>query len=99
MQNGPARRRLGVGKTCLSTTVERRGTLWKAAKRAGVSPDTALRARRRDEEFARRVEDARQLFADQLEEDLAAEPGVVGKIVMLKNIAPPSSSRRTSACM
>jgi hypothetical protein len=68
--------------------LEARGTYFKAAKAAGVSDDTVLRERRRDPEFDRRVDEARQLHADQLEEDLTAEPGVVGKIVMLKKFRP-----------
>jgi hypothetical protein len=67
---------------------EQNGTYYKAARAAGVSDDTVLRERRRDPEFDRRVDEARQLHADQLEEDLTAEPGVVGKIVMLKKFRP-----------
>jgi hypothetical protein len=68
--------------------LEAKGTYYKAARAAGVSDDTVLRERRRDPEFDRRVDEARQLHADQLEEDLTAEPGVVGKIVMLKKFRP-----------
>lgn len=67
---------------------QQNGTYYKAARAAGVSDDTVLRERRRDPEFDRRVDEARQLHADQLEEDLTAEPGVVGKIVMLKKFRP-----------
>jgi hypothetical protein len=50
--------------------LEAKGTYYKAARAAGVSDDTVLRERRRDPEFDRRVDEARQLHADQLEEDL-----------------------------
>ena len=76
--------------------VELNGTLYKAARAAGVSDDTVRRERARDAEFDRQVEEARQFHADELEEQLRAEPGVVGRIVLLKKFKPAEYIERQS---
>lgn len=72
--------------------LEQNGTYYKAAHAAGVSDDTVLRERRRDPEFDRRVDEARQLHADQLEEGMIKQAEThgnpVGYIVRLKAIRP-----------
>src|SRR5262249_2770675 len=68
--------------------LEQNGTLYRAARAAGVSDDTVRRERARDPDFDRAADEALQLHADPLEEELGPQPGVVGKIVRLKAIRP-----------
>jgi hypothetical protein len=68
------------------------GTLYKAAKAAGVTSVTAWRHIKADPEFADAVEHARQEYADALEEGMhelfTAKNNVVAGIVMLKGLRP-----------
>jgi len=66
----------------------RQGVRWRAAKYAGVSHDTVVRAERADSVFARQVEDARQAYLDRhalnLNRLAFKKDNVVASIVALK---------------
>lgn len=73
------------------TEYEATGTLWRAAKVAGVSADSVERYRASDQDFAAKVEEARQLYADDLEttmHDQFVKGNVVAGIVLLKKHRP-----------
>jgi hypothetical protein len=64
------------------------GVRWRAARYAGVSHDTVLRAEQADPDFARQVEDARQTYLDShalnLNRLAFKKDNVVASIVTLK---------------
>jgi len=68
------------------------GTLYKAARRAGIDPKTVTRHRDVEPEFDQACKDAFQLAADRYEEDLADQAretgNPVGYIVRLKAMRP-----------
>jgi hypothetical protein len=68
------------------------GGAYKAARAAGVAPSTVWRQCDVDGAFAERMRDAREEFADTLEEGLAADAArtgnPVGRIVLLKKFRP-----------
>jgi hypothetical protein len=70
---------------------EQTGTLWKAAKIAGLSAKTVKRHMEADPDFADQAEERRQLYADGLEigmDGLFRKGNVVAGIVMLKKHRP-----------
>ena len=72
--------------------VTRTGGLYRAAERVGVNYTTTLRYRNADPEFDRQVLEARELAADDLEEELVDQArrtdNPVGYIVRLKALRP-----------
>ena len=68
------------------------GGLWRAAEAAGVSYDTAQSWRQSDPAFGQAVQDAKQSYADSLEQRMIAQAEAsgnpVGYIVRLKALRP-----------
>lgn len=68
------------------------GGAYRAARAAGIAPSTVWRACDVDRAFAERMRDAREEYADGLEEGLAADAAKtgnpVGRIVLLKKFRP-----------
>jgi len=68
------------------------GGIWRSAEAAGIHPETVRRARHADPEFNQAVVDAREFYADRLEERMleSAErsDNPAGFIVRLKALRP-----------
>ena len=68
------------------------GGLWRAAEAAGVSYETVGRYRQHDRAFETQVQDAKQYYADSLEQRMIAQAeesgNPVGYIVRLKALRP-----------
>jgi len=74
------------------TSYRKTGVRWRSAAAAGVSHDTVLRLEAADPAFAAKVEDARQDFADSIEENLhrlaTDKHNVIANIVIAKKHRP-----------